>query len=252
MSSPVKIGLQLYTVRDESARDFEGVLRTVAGIGFDGVEVFDLHGHEPALVRSWLDELGLVVAGRHAGFALLENELPALAAELQVLGTDRVALNWIEPPASGEDARAVVERIAAIAPRVQELGLQFGFHNHWGELRAFDGVTTIDLLSELPSDQLWFELDLGWAWDAGTDPVALLERFPGRSPLVHVKDLRSRGSREHCPVGDGAVGYERILPAALDAGVEWLIVEQDEVDGPPFDAVQRSFDAVRRFLPVTA
>jgi sugar phosphate isomerase/epimerase len=67
-----------------------------------------------------------------------------------------------------------------------------------------------------------------------------------------VKDLRSRGSREHCPVGDGAVGYERILPAALDVGVEWLIVEQDEVDGPPFDAVQRSFDAVRRFLPVTA
>jgi sugar phosphate isomerase/epimerase len=53
-------------------------------------------------------------------------------------------------------------------------------------------------------------------------------------------------------VGDGAVGYERILPAALEAGVEWLIVEQDEVDGPPFEAVQRSFDAVRRFLPVAA
>jgi sugar phosphate isomerase/epimerase len=249
MSAPAKIGLQLYTVREECADDLESVLRAVAGIGFDGVEIFDLHGHAPELVRSWLDELGLTVAGRHAGFAPLENDLAALAAEVQVLGTDRVALNWIEPPESGADARAAARRMAAIAPKAQAAGLQLGFHNHWGELRAFDGVTTIDLLSELP---IWFELDLGWAWYAGTDPVALLERFSGRCPLVHVKDLGSRERHEHRPVGDGAVGYERILPAALGAGVEWLIVEQDEVDGPPFEAVQRSFDAVRRFLPVTA
>jgi sugar phosphate isomerase/epimerase len=253
MTAPVKIGLQLYTVRDECARDLEAVLRTVAGIGYDGVELYDLSGHDPALVRSWLDELGLVVAGRHAGFALLEDDLPALAAEVEVLGTDRVALSWIDPPANGVDARAAVDRIATIAARAQEIGLKFGFHNHWGELRAFeDGVTTLDLLSALPPEQLWFELDLGWAWDTGADPVTLLQRFAGRSPLVHVKDLRSRGSREHCPVGDGAVGYDRILPAAVRAGVEWLIVEQDEVDGPPFDAVKRSLDAVRRVVPVAA
>jgi sugar phosphate isomerase/epimerase len=249
MTAASKIGLQLYTVREECARDLEGVLRTVAGLGFDGVEVFDLHGHTPELVRSWLDELGLAVAGRHAGFAPLENELPALAAELQVLGTDRVALNWIEPPLSGADARAAAERIAAIAPKAQEAALQLGFHNHWGELRSFDGVTTIDLLSDLP---IWFELDLGWAWYAGADPVALLERFAGRTPLVHVKDLGSREQHEHRPVGDGAVGYERIVPAAVELGVEWLIVEQDAVDGPPFEAVQRSIDAVQRFLPVAA
>jgi sugar phosphate isomerase/epimerase len=69
---------------------------------------------------------------------------------------------------------------------------------------------------------------------------------------VHVKDLGSRERHEHRPVGDGIVGYERILPAALEVGVEWLIVEQDQVDGPPFEAVQRSLDAVRRFLPVAA
>ena len=243
----------LYTVRDECARDLEGVLRTVAEIGYDGVELFDLHGHDPALVRSWLDEHGLVAAGRHAGFDALEHDLPALAAELRVLGTDRIALSWIDPPESAAVARAAVERIAAIAARAQELGLRFGFHNHWGELRPFeDGVTTLDLLSALPPELLWLELDLGWAWEAEADPVALLERLEGRCPLVHVKDLRSRGSREHCPVGDGAVGYERVLPAAVQAGVEWLIVEQDEVDGPPFEAVERSLQAVRRVVPVAA
>jgi sugar phosphate isomerase/epimerase len=247
------VALMLYTVRDQCARDLESVLRTVAGIGYAGVEFHSLYGHHPAVVRSWLDELGLVAVGRHAGLDELENDLPALGVELGILGTDRVTLAWIDPPESAADARAAVERIAAIAQRAHDLDLCFGFHNHWGELKPLDnGKTTLDLLSALPPERLELELDLGWVWEAGADPVELLERLAGRCPLVHVKDLRSRGSREYCPVGDGAVGYDRILPAALDAGVEWLIVEQDEVDGPPFEAVQRSLDAVRGFLPVAA
>jgi sugar phosphate isomerase/epimerase len=252
-TSHPSVGLMLYTVRDECARDLEGVLREVGALGYDGVELFDLHGHDAALVRGWLDEHGLVAAGRHAGLDVLEQELPALAEELRVLGTDRVALSWIEPPETSADAHAVVARIAAVAPQAQELGLQLGFHNHWGELAPLDdGVTTLDLLAALPPEQLWLELDLGWAWEAGVDPVALLERMAGRCPLVHVKDLRSRGSREYCPVGDGAVGYDRVLPAAVRAGVEWLIVEQDEVDGPPFEAVERSLRAVQRMVSVAA
>jgi sugar phosphate isomerase/epimerase len=253
MTVAPNIGLMLYTVRDECARDLEGVLRTVGGLGYDGVELFNLHGHEPERVRGWLDEHDLVAAGRHAGLAALEDGLPGLAAELQVLGTDRLALSWIDPPETAAEAHAAAARIAAIAPRAHDAGLRFGFHNHWGELRPLDGgLTTLDLLLELPPELLWLELDLGWAWEAGADPVELLERTKGRSPLVHVKDLRSRGSHAHCPVGDGAVGYERVLPAAVQAGVEWLIVEQDEVEGPPFVAVERSLDAVRRMLPVSA
>jgi sugar phosphate isomerase/epimerase len=252
-STDPRVGLMLYTVRNETARDFEGVLRTVAELGYDGVELFTLHEHEPALVRSWLDDLGLVAAGRHAGLEELETALPALAEELSVLGTDRIAVSWIDPPETAAAAKAVVSRIAAVAEGAHELGLKLGFHNHWGELEPLeDGVTTLDLLSAIPAELLWLELDLAWAWAAGTDPVELLERVAGRCPLVHVKDLRSRDKREFCPVGDGAVGYDRVLPAALAAGVEWLIVEQDEIDGPPFVAVERSLQAVRRVLPVPA
>jgi len=248
-----RVGLMLYTVRDECANDFEGVLRKVGELDFDGVELFDLHGHDASTVRGWLDELGLAVAGRHAGLDALENELPALAEELGVLGTNRIALSWIDPPESGEDARAVVARIEAIAGRAHELGLELGFHNHWGELAPLDdGETTLDLLAAFPPDRLWLELDLAWIWEACADPVALLERFEGRTPLVHVKDLRARGTREFCAVGDGAVGYDRVLPAALAAGVEWLIVEQDEIDGPPFDTIARSLDVVRKAVAVAA
>jgi sugar phosphate isomerase/epimerase len=247
-----RVGLMLYTLREESAQDFEGVLRSVAEVGYEGVELFDLHGFAASEVRSWLDALGLEVAGRHAGLDAIHTSLPELAAELAVLGSDRLTLSWIEPPASAAEARAAVATIAAAAQRVGDAGLRFGFHNHWAELERFEGGSVLDSLLELPADELWVELDLGWAWEAGVDPVELLERARGRSPLVHVKDFRARGTREFCPVGDGAVGYDRVLPAAIAAGVEWLLVEQDETEGSGLDAVKRSFDAVQRNRQVAA
>ncbi len=248
-----RIGLMLYTVRDECARDFEGVIREVGALGFEGVELFDLHGHTPEQVRGWLDEAGLVAVGRHAGIDLLENDLVALAGELSVLGTDRLALSWIEPPTTLADARAWVSRIGSVAERASELGLRFGFHNHAGELRPLEGGSSfLPLLAELPPDLLWLELDLGWIWEAGEDPVELIERYRGRTPLVHVKDFREHGGTAYCPAGDGAVGYERVLPAAEAAGVEWLLVEQDEVEGPAMAAVERSLAAVRQMLGVAA
>src|SRR5256714_15609295 len=132
------VALMLYTVREESARDLEGVLGSVAEIGYGGVELFALHGHDAGQVREWLDGFGLVAVGRHAGIDALETELPALAEELRVLGCDRIALSWIDPPESSDDARAIVARIAAVARLAGEHGLRLGFHNHWGELAELD------------------------------------------------------------------------------------------------------------------
>src|SRR5438874_1916261 len=99
-----RVGLMLYTVRDDCARDLEGTLRAVAALGYEGVELYSLHGHEPEVVRRRLDELGLPVAGRHSSLDELENGLPALALELQVLGCDRIVLSWIDPPGTRDEA----------------------------------------------------------------------------------------------------------------------------------------------------
>jgi sugar phosphate isomerase/epimerase len=240
------VALQLYTVRAEGDRDLEGTLRTLGVQGYDGVELFDLHGHEARTVRAWLDESGLVAVGRHARLEAIEDELQSLAAELEVLGADRLAVSWIDPD-SLDEPEPVVRRIEAAAQSAREAGLKLGFHNHWSELRPLEGgATFLDLLRQLPADLLWLELDLGWVWQAGTDPVSELERTAGRCPLVHVKDYASREGRDDVPVGDGVVGYEQVLPAALDAGAEWLVVEEDEVGDDPFTAVERSLRAVRR------
>lgn len=242
------VGLMLYSVRSECSQDLEATLRAVAEIGYEGVELFDLHGHAAAQVREWLDAYELTPCGRHASLGTLETGLEELAAEAQLLGTGRVVLGWIEPPGSNEDALALAARIARIAEEARSLGLELGFHNHDGELRELEGGGTfLDELLDLP---VFLELDLGWAWWAGVDPVDLLERTRGRVPLVHVKDFRTRGERSFCPVGDGSVDYGRIAPAAVSIGVEWLLVEQDEADGSALDAARRSHEALTSMLVI--
>ncbi|MGH2999028.1 MAG: sugar phosphate isomerase/epimerase family protein, partial [Gaiellaceae bacterium] len=147
------------------------------------------------------------------------------------------------------DPGSMVERIGEAASRARDAGLRLGFHNHWSEVAPLaDGRTFLDRLRELPPDLLWLELDLGWVWHAGGDPLAELAATDGRCPLVHLKDYASRDGNDDVPVGDGLVGYDRVVPAAVDAGAEWLVVEEDEVGPDPFGAVQRSLEAVRRFV----
>lgn len=240
-----RLGLMLYTLRHRCARDLDGTLQAVGEIGYAGVELHSLHGRDPAEVRVLLDELGLDVCGRHASLEEIENDLDALAGELRTLGTDKLVLAWISVPASAEEADALVARIDVAAGHVGDAGLRLGFHNHDGELRTLDdGRTVLDRLLELDEDRLFFEVDLGWAWFARVDPVGLVKRLAPRVPLVHVKDLAPAAEPQFVPVGEGGVGYAEVLPALGGLGVEWLVVEQDEVDGLPFDAVRRSLAAV--------
>jgi sugar phosphate isomerase/epimerase len=150
-------------------------------------------------------------------------------------------VSWVDP--AWLDA-ALVTRLEACADHASELGLELGFHNHDAEVRS-------GFLGELlAGDKLFLELDLGWAWYAGADPVMLLALARGRCPLVHIKDFRSRDGHAFAPVGDGAVGYERVAPAAIEAGAEWLLVEQDETDGRSLEAARRSLAALRGMLEV--
>ena len=247
-----RLGLQLYTVRDECAADLAGALARAAELGFGGVEFHDLHGHAPAEVRRLLDRHGLEACARHAGLAAIEADPAGLARELEALGTDRLVVAWIPPPQTAAQADAATDRLVAAAERVVPLGVRLGFHNHDGELALLDdGSRMLDrlLVEDAP---LFLELDLGWAWYAGVDPFELVERAAGRVPIVHVKDLRRAGGPMHVPLGDGEIDYEALGASAAAAGVEWLVVEQDETDGHGFEAVARSLAHLLTLLEVPA
>lgn len=216
-----RIGLQLFSVREEVERDLQGTLRTIAALGYEGVELF---GGLPAS-----EVHDLAVIGRHI----------TLDADVDALDCDRVTLAWVDPISTVAERDALVEQIGELGTRVRATGRAFGFHNHWSEVPPLeDGASLLDRLPEWVD----LELDLGWAWFAGADPAELLERFRGRTPLVHVKDLRNRTTPEFCAVGDGGVGYADLLPQAAALDIEWLIVEQDE--GADEAALERSYEVV--------
>jgi sugar phosphate isomerase/epimerase len=151
-------------------------------------------------------------------------------------------VSWIDPEML--DDPELPARLNAAATAVSRFGLELGYHNHDAEVRG-------GFLERLP-EAVFVELDLGWAWWAGADPVEVLQRLGARCKLVHVKDFRARGERTFCPVGDGAVGYERVAPAAARSGVDWLLVEQDESDGSEVEAARRSLSALRTMLEQAA
>jgi sugar phosphate isomerase/epimerase len=235
----------LYTVRAACARDFEGTLREVGRLGYEGVELFDLHGCRPEDVRAWLDDAGLVACGRHAGLEAVERDLAALATEAELVGWRRLVVSWLDPAAIASDPGALRERLVRAAAEAARHGLELGLHNHDAEVRP--GPSGRSFLDDLPPEA-FLELDIGWPWWAGVDPAPLL----AGCPLVHVKDFRARGERAFCPVGDGEVPYELLAPAAVQAGVEWLLVEQDETDGPELEAAARSLEALSRMLQAAA
>ena len=115
------VALQLYTIRAECDRDLEGTLRSSACRATTVWSSIDLHGHEPGTVRAWLDDSGLVAVGRHARLEAIENELQSLAAELAALGTDRLAISWIDPD-SLDEPEPVVRRIDAAARAARDRG----------------------------------------------------------------------------------------------------------------------------------
>jgi sugar phosphate isomerase/epimerase len=237
------IALQLYTLRSLTAVDLLGTIREVAALGYEGVELAGLQGLDPGAVASVCDEVGLTIAGAHVGAEAFAASPGTVAAELRALGLDAIVF----PTLPLGEGLAAVERLHALALQARALGLEPIFHNHATELRRdASGFRPWEALLAL--DEIAFELDLGWAWVAGESPADLLDRLSGRVPLVHVKDhLRDASGTPDCPVGDGEVGYDVVVPLAAARGARWLIVEQDEPGDDPLGAAERSLAAVRSF-----
>lgn len=237
----MRLAVQLYTLR---TIDAVAALPTLAAQGYEAVELYARPDDADELRRR-LDVAGLEVCGWHVGLERFDGAFDDVVEQARVLGVPRLVVPWAERPADRAGAEALAERLAALRERVVLAGYPLGYHNHGHELEPLaDGTVTLDVLAEV--DGLELELDLGWLWVAGSDPVSRLATHAGRVPLVHAKDFAD--PETSTPVGDGAVGYDRIVPAARDAGVEWLIVEQEDHAGDPLDSTGRSAEALRRLL----
>lgn len=238
------IALQLYTVRDLLNRDFEGVVRRVADIGYAGVETADFpQGVSPARAAALFAECGLTVPSAHLPLPLGDDQQRVLEAA-EALGIRRIVSGHVPPEEYSGPQRLnrTLERLNEAHQVTAARGLQFGLHNHWWEFQAIDGTYPyLVWLDELHPD-IFFELDLYWIKSAGADPLQMIERFGHRAPLLHVKDGPAGRDTDGpmVAVGDGSLDYPAIIRAAADTA-EWLIVELDRCATDMMTAVERSF-----------
>ena len=245
----LKIGLELYTVRGALDEDFPGTIARVAKVGYKEVELAQFFAHFPEFnppakrARQILDANGLVSPATHVPYSALSPEnLPRVIEASGVLGhayivnpsIDRAVL---EQPDGWKRAAETFNR-AGEATR--KAGIQLAYHNHFVEFKPLaDGKLPYDVLLEETDPKLVaMEMDLGWAHFAGADPLAYFARYPGRFPLVHVKDFTH--DRAMTDVGRGEIDWKAIFSKADAGGIEHYFVEFDNPKDP-FQTIEASY-----------
>jgi len=238
------IALQLYSVREATAKDFKGTLRKVAEMGYEGVEFAGYGGFSAEQLREWLDELKLKAVGSHVGLADLRNDPDAVASFNRKIGSPYVVCPSLPHEGrSDESWREQFVELERIGNRLRDNGLRFGYHNHAFEFTIkLGGETLFDaLFSATSPESVFVELDVCWAQAAGYDPIRYAAKYSGRLPLVHLKDyVETEGKVRSVELGRGAVDMKGVIAESIRSGAEWLIVEQEHFDGDPLESVARS------------
>ena len=250
MPSLIPISLQMYTVRDDAARDFAATIAEVARIGYAAVELAGYGSAETAAVaRQILDDHGLIASGAHVGLEVLESDLPAAIEAANTLGAEFVIVPYLagERRASLDAYRQTGVQLDEIGGKLKDAGLTLCYHNHDFEFNKFDGneYGYDALFAAADPANLKVEMDSFWVKKAGEDPAAYLEHYAGRVPLVHLKDMTPDGN--FAEVGEGTMDFPAIFAAAPTAGIQFYVVEQDRCDNhAPLESIRISFENLKK------
>lgn len=236
------LSVQLYSLREASAEDFDAVLSELATIGYLGVEPFNLFGRSPRAFRSQVEDLGMRVSSSHTPWAN-RSPLGEVVETLSELGLKRAIGGFMPDDFADLDAvRRTADTCQQLIDALTPQGFTLAIHNHWWEFRLFDGRPAFHYLQEWVPD-LTFELDTYWAANFGAcDPAAELTRIRDRAPLLHIKDGPLEAKQPHVAVGSGRMDVPGIIAAADDGVLEWLVVELDACATDMMTAVRESHD----------
>jgi len=241
----IPVALQLYSVRDETAKDFAGTLAKVAAIGYKGVEFAGFGGLTAKQARAELDKLHLEAAGSHEGWESMQKDLSAVIAYNVELGNPYIVCPWA-PIQDAESVKKFAALFNSWGEKIQENGMEFCYHNHAHEFAKVGGDYALDLLfKETDPALVEIEFDTCWVTAAGADPVEYIRKYAGRCPLIHLKDMKAGGDKVLTEVGSGVVNIAGIVKESDSVGVEWLVVEQDKGERPTLESAKISYDFLK-------
>jgi len=225
------IGVQLYMLRSEMRRDPEATIRRIATLGFNDIEWWGNWSRTPVALRGLLDANGLTSTAAHIDPSELAPErLPALLERAGTMGHNTLIVAWTPPAERTADGWMRLARRLNEAGRAgARVGIRTGYHNHDFEFADVGGRSAWDILvGETDPAVVTLELDCFWAFKAGQDPIAMIDRHAGRITHLHLKD--SSGAPEHGQrdVGAGVIDWRMLLDRAAERGVTRAYVEHDE------------------------
>jgi sugar phosphate isomerase/epimerase len=235
------VGLQLYSLRNEFPKDVPGTLDQVRGWGVRYVELAGTYNLPPEKFRAMLQQRGLEPIGMHFPYNQFRDDVEGIAREAKALGLKYVGCAYIGHKAPFDEAQCL--QAADVFNRAGEAlakhGLKFYYHNHGYEFRPYGDGTLFDLLVTKTNPQyVSFQLDVLWAFLPGQDPVKLLEKYPNRWLLLHLKDLRKGVPTNEGPksstaltndvaLGTGQVDWAPLVRAAMKVGVKYYFIEDE-------------------------
>lgn len=244
-----RIGVQLYSVRDAMKSDFEGTIAKVAAIGYREVEFAGYFDRSLKDVRATLERNHLTAPSSHVSYEQVEKKWPETLEAAHAIGHSYVVCPSI-PESQRKDSsgwKQAAELFNRAGEASQKAGIQFGYHNHTFEFdraKSVDGKLPYDfLLAETDPKLVKMEMDLCWITAGGQNPLPYFNRYPGRFPLVHVKDWTKDGHM--ADVGKGDIDWKRIFAKSGEAGITHYFVEHDEPK-LPFDSIRTSYNFLRR------
>jgi sugar phosphate isomerase/epimerase len=232
----VPVGLELYSVRDELAKDLKGTVTAVAKMGYQIVEFyspyFDWSLDQAKDVRKLLDDLGIQCRSTHNGTPSFTPDGLKKAIELnQTIGSKYIIMASPGRVTGLDGWKAVADKLTAAAEQLRPIGLATGYHNHQPEWRDVDGKRPMDVIAAGTPKDVALQLDVGTCVEVGADPVAWINANPGRIRSMHCKEW-SKASGYGVAFAEGDVPWKQILEAAeTKGGIEYYLIEQEQ-SGP--------------------
>ena len=267
-----KVGIQLYSLRDAMEKDMDATLKAVKEMGYDYVEFAGYFGKSAEEVKAILDKYGLEAVSVHQAIGLFEEEGQKAVDYIKTLGVKYCAIPWYNVDEFISNWDATMDKFKNVSKLLGDNDIKLMYHNHDFEFNKINGEYILDrLYATLPEGVIMPQLDTCWVHYAGVNPSEYIRKYSGRIEVLHLKDFvceklgggpvyalidedgneMDKGNQEdngfkQVPVGSGIQDWTSILTAAEDAGVEYVIVEQDESkDRDPLDAAKMSREYLR-------
>ena len=242
-----KVGLQLYSLRDIINKDSKAVLKMVADAGYKELETYGynagtLFGMPIKEYGDYVKSLGMKTVSGHYGIDLLAKDWDRTCTDAKSLGQEYVVVPWLNKEfySSLDVLKKTCETINKAALVAKKNNLKMGYHNHAFEFELVEGQIMFDVMLKELDPSVSMEMDIFWVVNAGHDPIAYFNKYPGRFHQWHVKDMDKSDKNRNADVGTGLIDFKPIFAAAKKSGMKHFYIEQETYPNNSTESIKKS------------